>query len=373
MESPKKVKRETEDDAVTIPAVFLDRSTSLPERPPLSPETALPTHPSIMFTSKLALPVWLLFLGSVAAVPAPGKVTTPDPANLEPWVTVNKEGIPKTVTPVWTTIKGTPTLLNAAPFEVTANAVTKRPSPTGTALAQPAATSKGDHKEKGSKKGGAFAKCNNMDGEFRPFCLPSHNDLYFPGSTHYVTWDPEFFSGNNSTIKVLGYYVTNTTSATHPNEEIEAFSSDGIPSGWGFYQWRVEKSPPLRAIRLRSPTVTLRKKPGRQPQKSKVPDQTAIYIAMPIVFGFAGIMIAASICWNRQARIDIGSIVASAKARRSRRRKGGNVYHMVGNGGRKTVGGSDSEGEDRWSETWGARDSEARGKKVFERVDRKRR
>ncbi|KAL2128668.1 hypothetical protein VTI74DRAFT_8857 [Chaetomium olivicolor] len=352
-----------------------------------------------MFPSKLTLPAWLLLLGSTTAAPAPENVTARQAANpMDPWVTVNEDGVPKTVTPVQTTIKGTPTLLNAAPFEVTANVFTKRPFgilTTSTGAAQPVATN--------GKGAGALAACSNTNGDFKPFCLPKHNDVYYPGSVHHITWDPYFFSGSNSTVKVLGFYTSNTNSSSGPHSDLptgeeEAFSSGNIAAAWGLYQWQVEKS--LLSAQsasevnitihlvalpanghaaqwLAGPTVTVKKKPGPPAYKSKAPDQTAIYIALPIVFGFAGVMIAASFFWNRQARIDIGSIVASARQRRSRRRKGGNVYQLVGSGsgnksGKKNRGGrldgSESEGEDNWNEGWshevpGRRDSEEGGRR----------
>lgn len=125
-----------------------------------------------MFTSKLALPAaWLLLLGAASAVPAPDKVAVRQAANpTDAWVTVDESGVPKTITPVMTTIDGVPTLLNAAPRDVTVKT-------TSVGAAQPRPTD-----DKGASD---LEACSNANGEFHPFCLPKHNDVYYPGSTHY--------------------------------------------------------------------------------------------------------------------------------------------------------------------------------------------
>ena len=121
-----------------------------------------------MLAPKLVLPVaWLLFLGTASAAPASDNKLVAG----EPWVTVDEDGQPKTVTPVLTTIHGTPTVINAPPPDVTESVVQS------TDAAQP-------HPTKG-KGGAAFAACHNTDGKYKPFCLPKENDVYYPDSTHY--------------------------------------------------------------------------------------------------------------------------------------------------------------------------------------------
>ncbi|KAK4132386.1 hypothetical protein BT67DRAFT_87581 [Trichocladium antarcticum] len=283
-----------------------------------------------MFASKLILPaVWLLFLGTASAAPA--RVEQPAAA----------------------TIAG-------APRDATATI-----EATSTGAAQSAAP----------KKKGGTVECRNMDGEFKPFCLPKNNDVYYPGSTHYVTWDPSFITGDNTTVKIVGFYTPNTTTTTthhrqHPKtpnpdddedaddddnnndaaattpaepEEVEVFSSDPIDSAWGFYQWRLEKSilssQKVRAANItvrmvalgknsdraqwhEGPTILLTHKP-KKPSKHahQAPDTDALVVVLPLFLTLAVVMVIASSVWNRRTRaIDLGDLVRAASRRKSKTR-----------------------------------------------------
>ena len=99
-----------------------------------------------------------------------------------PWIEVDDEGQPATThTPSMTTVSGTPTALNGAPYSLTASLYTWTtwgvlststgipPNPTATA----------------SDGRGAFTRCVNPDGDFAPFCRPSHNSTLFVGNTYF--------------------------------------------------------------------------------------------------------------------------------------------------------------------------------------------
>lgn len=102
-----------------------------------------------------------------ASTPSP----TPTGA-LAPWVSVNESGKPKTITPVLTTISGTPTTLSPAPFAVTASVSTQ--------------TSTGSSAPKATSPNGAFAICTNTSpSSLAPFCSPENNATLHPGVTHY--------------------------------------------------------------------------------------------------------------------------------------------------------------------------------------------
>ncbi|KAL2263553.1 hypothetical protein VTK26DRAFT_6289 [Humicola hyalothermophila] len=319
-----------------------------------------------MFASRLVLPAaWLLFIATALAAPASDKLVAG-----EPWVTVDEDGHPKTVTPVLTTIHGTPTVINAAPHDVTATVSMGHQAGemvTSTGNAAPRPTNKNG--------AGAFAVCHNTDGEHKPFCLPKNNDVYHPDSTHYITWDPEYFDPANATVRILGFYATNTnTNASSknpeleepisPEEEEEAFSSDTFPATWGFYQWRVEKSilsskklqsanitirmvallrESDRAVWLDGPTVTVaaKKKAGGPPRKTREHDSDALYIALPLVLTTALLILVCVSVWNRGTRrIDIGELMrASSAASSSSRRR---TFGLGGGRGRK--GGSGGGG-----------------------------
>ncbi|KAK4040073.1 hypothetical protein C8A01DRAFT_35946 [Parachaetomium inaequale] len=306
-----------------------------------------------MFPSKLALPAaWLLLLATASAAPASETVTS-----------------------------------QQATAAVTDTA-------TGTGAAQPVPTN-----EKGAS---AFTVCHNTDGIFKPFCLPKHKEIYYPGSMHYVTWDTSFFPGHNTTLKVLGFY-TNTTAAElgEQEEEVEAFSSDTIKAAWGFYQWPLthsllqSQSLDLVNITLRivalpaegqaaqwltGPMITLMYKPKPPKKPAHTPtraDDDVLYIALPLVFGFATLMIVGTFCWNRQLRrIGVGSVMG---------RKGGSsrggIMRKVGASKRDRARNADKEQGIRLMERdGGSTDTdeeeagwdEGAGRRVFERVDRKR-
>lgn len=144
----------------------------------------------------------------------------------------------------------------------------------------------------------------------------------------------------------MGVYTTNETtipdSAPHHGEE-EAFSSEEIDSGWGIYQWRPNKhiltdrrigaanitirivalpSKGQQAQWLTGPVIQLMWKPKPPAKPKPVKNDTqALYIALPLVFGFATLMIVGTFFWNRQIRqIGVGSIMG--RSRRLERKRG---------------------------------------------------
>ena len=99
-----------------------------------------------MFTSRLVLP-GLLLLGTALAVPAPDK-TVPD-----------ETSISTTVAPATTTLGETSSVV---PDLEAASTDAPKPAPTN-----------------------EITPCHNLDGEFRPFCMPKNNQVYFVWSTHH--------------------------------------------------------------------------------------------------------------------------------------------------------------------------------------------
>lgn len=130
------------------------------------------------------LPALGLLLGAASALPgAPSSAPTVAPrANpTDQWVSIDTSGHPSTVTPLATTIDGTPTVLNAAPYDATGlvftttnngEVLTSTGSPVAAATAASGA--------------GAFLECHNVyGGPMAPFCLPSNNQTLYPGKTYY--------------------------------------------------------------------------------------------------------------------------------------------------------------------------------------------
>ncbi|KAH6650586.1 hypothetical protein F5144DRAFT_608511 [Chaetomium tenue] len=294
----------------------------------------------------------------------------------------------KLTSAAWLMLLGTASAAPATEVETTAPAAAAAlaDTPTDTGAAQPVPTN-----ELGAS---AFSPCSNSGGEFKPFCLPKHNDIFYPGATPYVTWDTTFFPDpNNTLVKVVGFYTNITVPSDDPAddthndfEDAEAFSSETISALWGFYQWHPEGSLlsrpsvdqaniTLRLVALPAngqaaqwhsgPTVNLRwkpkapkkKKPGHTPTRA---DDDVLYVALPLVFGFAALMIAGTFCWNRQLRrIGVGSVmgrrtggtssrrVGASKRDRARNRDKEQGIRLMESGG---SGGMDSDEDGGWGE-----------------------
>ncbi|KAK0735030.1 hypothetical protein B0T26DRAFT_632653 [Lasiosphaeria miniovina] len=328
----------------------------------------------------------LLLLDAALAIPAAAPVAVrknvvvarqATPASPNPtaaWVTVDDSGHAKTVTPVLTTISGTPTVISAAPHDATATVFTYNNfdgAVTSTGPAEPQATN--------SEGAGAFAVCHNTDGNYKPFCSPTNNTTIYPGGIHYITWDPLFFktSGSNTTVKIMGFYNVNETD--------QAFSSGNMAAAWGFYQWSVDKdllttkgasdvNITLRiaalpigaaaAVWVTGPTVRVTYPPGRFDHKTEPPSGPALYIGLPTVLGVIILLLCGTCYWNRhKRRIGLGNIMSRrrhgygiGKSRRQRTKatKEQAIHLMdrqeVGGG----IGGAVGEGRPR-------RDSDALG------------
>lgn len=137
-----------------------------------------------MFTPRRLLTAATLLVGAAHAVPAPA--VTPALAlraeATDAWVSVDKTGLPSTVTPVVTVSDGTTTTLSAIPTELTATLLTRTEygeltTSTGTSAAEPTATNK--------KGAGSFLVCSNSDGDYAPFCEPAKNSSLYVGTTYY--------------------------------------------------------------------------------------------------------------------------------------------------------------------------------------------
>lgn len=219
-----------------------------------------------------------------------------------------------------------------------------------------------------------------------------------------VTWDPEFYHNANTNenatlVRIVGFYATNETTIpmTGPpsGKNEQAFTSDHIAAGWGFYQWEVTdqllraQSASLVNITLRitalpkngqaaqwltGPTVTLRYKPKKEkPPKHTGTDEHALYIALPTVFGVVMLVMFVILFCTRQARrIEIDNLVSQARKSAAKRKgftlsKKDRAKNKEQNIRLMEHGGSaDSDEEARgWDEGW---TGSASGK----RVDRKR-
>ncbi|OTB05718.1 hypothetical protein M426DRAFT_10469 [Hypoxylon sp. CI-4A] len=240
---------------------------------------------------------------------------------LEPWVTVNEDGTPSTVTPISTTISGTPTIISGAPHDLTATVFTetsygKVSISTGTA---PMATATGGD-------AGSLPVCHNKDGDNAPWCQPSDGTPLYSGTTYYFTWDSSYFTVANTTILVQGNYLNETTGEITD----QAFESPKWSASWGFWSYKVEdsllkhqsaKNITLQLATLttngnsstimKGPRVLITQVPGPQPDTGKSIDKLALAIALPIALAFVGIVVIGTCIWNKKARqIDIANLMS---------------------------------------------------------------
>lgn len=257
-------------------------------------------------------------------------------AAAELWVSVDDSGVPKTITPIMSTVSGTPTAVSdAAPFEITATVRTKIIHgyvTTSTGRSLPTADA--------NSKAGAFPICHNKAGSGAPFCFPSPGSQVHPGTTYYVTWDPAFFPSSNTTIVVFGSHRNATTGTL---SKADAFASSPIPVNKAFYAWSVDReimqhtagvnvSIGFRTLPVsnsshapvRGPDVFVMKvQPFRQPP-STPPSGAALYIGLPIIFAFITLMLVGTLMWGKKYRnIGLGNVM-------SRARRGG--YQKLGSG-----------------------------------------
>ncbi|KAK7961778.1 uncharacterized protein PG986_002603 [Apiospora aurea] len=273
------------------------------------------------------------YFNSAAAQPcptcAPARPTppaAPDSKNLQPWVTVGDDGKPSTVTPVSTTVDGHPTLVSAPPNDLTATVFTSFSevhgyTRTNSVPAAPTATS--------TDGSGSFLKCSkpqDVATKGGPFCQPLAWDVneYRPGNTYYFTWDPTWFkSSPNTTIKIQGDYLNQSTG----DIATQAFESNGIVASWGYWAWYADRKILLgqHALNLSISLGSL--KPGGDvngasilrgptilPSPSPAPAGPALYIGLPVIFGFAILCIFGVCVWNaRHRRIELGNIMSRGR------------------------------------------------------------
>ncbi|KAI0905491.1 hypothetical protein F4824DRAFT_454198 [Ustulina deusta] len=257
-----------------------------------------------------------LLLAAAHAIPNPSPLQ-PRAADaidtaLEPWVTVNEDST-STVTPVLSTISGTPTVISGAPHHVTATVFTytsqgKVITSTG---APPGPTA-------ASQSVGSFGLCSNLDGDFAPWCQPELNSTLYVGTTYYFTWDPTYFAAGNSTVRIVGNYINKTTGQVRTDSP--AFTSNYIQSRFGFatiditdkqllYQGSQNISLSLIGV-VKGENV---EKPGPQIKITTRPGPVAdahhgrtsgpaIFIAIPTVFGFIIACVIGTCLWNRHHR-----------------------------------------------------------------------
>lgn len=145
-----------------------------------------------------------------------------------------------------------------------------------------------------------------------------------------VTWDASAL--NASRVSVTGTYLNSTTGEAGD----EVFTSDEIKARWSYYAWTpnsgylkhgtgaaVNITLTLNALSSDSddithtytgPTVLVTKTPTYHQPAPTLPSGAALYIALPVVFGFCLLMIFGVCLWNRKTRtIGLGNVMSRSR------------------------------------------------------------
>ncbi|KAK2627473.1 hypothetical protein QTJ16_003439 [Diplocarpon rosae] len=230
-----------------------------------------------------------------------------------PWVSVDASGLlVATYTPTITTINGIETTINPVPFSLTATGTVTQ----NDAKATLTSTATG---------GGSFQECHNTGGNYAPFCKPDNGSDVNVDGKYYVTWDKDYFSQKNASVKVVANYVNDTGHGP------VAFASSPVPVSDGYFVWNIQKDwlqelgtnnvtlylnridPPAGApSSLTGPTVRVKiyEKPVYHQPPSQAPQGQSLFIALPTVFGFVILCLIGGFFWNRKSRqIGLGNVM----------------------------------------------------------------
>lgn len=266
---------------------------------------------------------------TVNAMPAPDALAAPTRAldlraeATDAWVSVDSTGLPTTVTPV----VSAGTIVSPIPTELTATVLTRTAygeltTSTGTTPAMPTASNKNGK--------GAFLVCSNSDGDYAPFCEPTADGELYVGTTYFVTWDSSAL--NSTKVTVTGTYLNSTTGEAGE----DAFTGDELRASWSYYAWTPNKgylshgngSAVRVALTMKElssdgetatathagPTVLVTKAPSYKQSAPSLPSGAALYIGLPVIFGFCLLMICGVCAWNRRTRhIGLGNIMSRGR------------------------------------------------------------
>lgn len=145
-----------------------------------------------------------------------------------------------------------------------------------------------------------------------------------------MTWDSSVI--NSTKVNVIGTYINATTGEAGD----EAFRSDDIRKSWGYYAFTPSsgmlKKGTGKAVNISitmnalasddetvtktysGPTVLVTKTPTYHQKQATLPNGAALYIGLPVIFGFCLIMICGVCMWNRKSRkIGLGNIMSRGR------------------------------------------------------------
>lgn len=145
-----------------------------------------------------------------------------------------------------------------------------------------------------------------------------------------MTWDSSVINGTK--VNLIGTYINATTGEAGD----QAFTSDDIRKSWGYYAFTPSssmlKKGTGKAVNISitmnvlasdeetvtktytGPTVLVTKTPTYHQKSPSLPKGAALYIGLPVIFGFCLIMVCGVCIWNRKSRkIGLGNIMSRGR------------------------------------------------------------
>lgn len=139
-----------------------------------------------------------------ASIPHSRRQAATAAAPLKPWITIDKDGAARTITPTVTTTNQAVQTLSGAPSSLTAEStwfLSNNGMTTTTVFApHPAPTS-----DYGMQRG-AFLVCESYYGQDMPFCTPKRGSMLNPKWAYYITWNPQHFAHQDDKLKIEVVY-----------------------------------------------------------------------------------------------------------------------------------------------------------------------
>ncbi|KAK1719518.1 hypothetical protein CaCOL14_001783 [Colletotrichum acutatum] len=185
-----------------------------------------------MFTNTQRLLSAFAATALLFAIPSSAAAVQPrqGPGPVNDWISVDSNGIARTISPSVVTSNGARTTISPPPYSLTGSVYTVTATTGGLTTSTGVPPPPQASNTQGF--GGVFAVCNNRVGQDGPFCQPRRGSTLHVESTYYITWDTTFFADPATPIGIVGFDVDNGITDNAP-----AFSVTNLSGGDGWVPW----------------------------------------------------------------------------------------------------------------------------------------
>ncbi|RAH71604.1 DUF4448 domain-containing protein [Aspergillus aculeatinus CBS 121060] len=171
-----------------------------------------------------------------------------------------------------------------------------------------------------------FPICTDLNGPFRPFCLPKDGTEVTVDATYYVTWNADFYPLNAIITIELRYLNSSEGDSAYTSERIDnsyGYTHIHMREDWlqgkqrnalTLYIIELDAVSDKRASIRQGPTVLLHIRPTehRKPSPQLSFNRLALYIGLPVSLGVVVLVVAGLYFGMRESRrIDLGNIIGS--------------------------------------------------------------